>query len=216
VSACGRAFIVDPGTFVYTGDLASRHRFRSTAYHSTVEVDAQEQNTTNVSMPFVIGDEAKPTVLLWETGKEFDKVTAEHYGYKQLANPLVHRRTITFSKTDRCWLIDDEFIGQGEHEFLIRFHLDAGLDVTPSEGSIIARDRVSGASLVIRALTLEETPELQRQSTSYDYGQQVESTTACWTAVGRPAKLSWLIVPVCPGEVEVDRVVLCKNKFGTN
>jgi hypothetical protein len=214
VSACGRTFIVDPGTFVYTGDLASRHRFRSTAYHSTVEVDAQEQNTTNVNMPFVIGDEAKPTVILWETGKEFDKVIAEHYGYKRLPNPLTHRRTITFNKTDRCWLIDDEFIGQGEYEFLIRFHLDAGLDVTPSEGSIMARDPASGASLVIRSLMLEATPELQPQSTSYDYGHQIKSPTAYWKVLGRPSKISWLIVPVCAGEVEVDRVVLCKNRFG--
>ncbi|HSE32385.1 MAG TPA: alginate lyase family protein [Pyrinomonadaceae bacterium] len=216
VAACGRTFIADPGTFVYTGDLLSRHKFRSTAFHSTVEVDEEEQNTTNINMPFVIGNDAKPRVLFWETGKELDKVSAEHCGYKRLPNPLTHRRTICFNKTDRCWLIDDEFIGQGEHEFLIRFHLDAGLEVTPSKGGIMARDRVSGAGLVIRALTFEATPELQLQSVSYDYGHQTESTTACWTVVGRPSKMSWLIVPVCAGEVEVDRVMHCKNRFGTN
>ena len=198
VSACGRAFIVDPGTFVYTGDLASRHKFRSTAFHSTVEVDGHDQNTTNVNMPFVIGDEAKPRVLVWETGREFDKVSAEHYGYKRLPNPLTHRRTITFNKSDPCWLIDDEFIGDGEHDFSIRFHFDAGLEVTASEGSVIAHDRTSGVCLVVCALTLEATPELQIQSISYDYGHQMESTTACWNVAGRLSKLSWSIDPVSP------------------
>ena len=45
VSAGGRAFIVDPGTYVYSADLAKRHEFRSTAYHSTVQIDGKEQNT---------------------------------------------------------------------------------------------------------------------------------------------------------------------------
>ena len=198
VCAGGRVFIVDPGTFVYTGDLRSRHKFRSTAYHSTVEVDGQEQNTTNLNMPFVIGDEAQPKLLLWETGKQFDRVSAEHRGYQRLPNPLTHRRTIAFNKSDRCWLIDDEFIGEGEHEFSIRFHFDAALEVTASERSVVAHDRTSGAGLAIRALTLESTPELQIQSISDDYGHQMESTTACWNVAGRLSKVSWSIDPVSP------------------
>ncbi|HEV7375557.1 MAG TPA: alginate lyase family protein, partial [Pyrinomonadaceae bacterium] len=39
VSACGTSFITDPGTYVYSADLRERQLFRSTAYHSTVEVD---------------------------------------------------------------------------------------------------------------------------------------------------------------------------------
>ena len=41
VSAGGRAFIVDPGTYVYSADLQKRHEFRSTAYHSTVQIDGR-------------------------------------------------------------------------------------------------------------------------------------------------------------------------------
>ena len=67
VSAGGRAFIVDPGTYVYSADLAKRHEFRSTAYHSTVQIDGLEQNTIRVDTPFVIGNEAKPRVLEWKT-----------------------------------------------------------------------------------------------------------------------------------------------------
>jgi len=65
VSAGGTAFIVDPGTYFYTADLNARHLFRSTAYHSTVEIDGLEQNTTGQQTPFVIGDEARPRLLNW-------------------------------------------------------------------------------------------------------------------------------------------------------
>ncbi len=202
VAACGRTFIVDPGTFVYTGDLASRHEFRSTAYHSTVEVDGQEQNTTNINMPFVIGDEAQPRLLFWETGEEFVRVSAEHHGFARLPNPVTHRRTIIFNKSERCWLINDEFVGDGEHDFLIRFHFDAGLVVTTSENSVTARDTASGARLVIKAMTLNAAPEIEKQSTSYDYGNRRESMTACWKVTGKPAKLGWVLLPIRAGKVE--------------
>src|ERR1700694_3649303 len=72
VSACGTAFIVDPGSYVYTADLKQRHHFRSTAYHSTVEVDGLEQNTTEEQAPFIIGNEAEPRVISWDSGPESD------------------------------------------------------------------------------------------------------------------------------------------------
>ncbi len=70
VSACGRAFIVDPGTYVYTADLHERNLFRSTAYHSTVQIDDAEQRTMNEDKPFVIGAEAVARVLSWESTPE--------------------------------------------------------------------------------------------------------------------------------------------------
>src|SRR5829696_346428 len=121
VSAGGRAFIVDPGTYVYSADLVKRHEFRSTAYHSTVQIDGLEQNTTDLQTPFVIGNEARPRVLEWKTNDDFDKVVAEHYGYS-----VTHRRTVTFDKRERLWLIDDEFFGEGEHVYEARFHFAPG------------------------------------------------------------------------------------------
>jgi hypothetical protein len=55
IAAFGRAFIVDPGTYVYTADLQERHLFRCTAYHSTLTIDDEEQMSISEVTPFVIG-----------------------------------------------------------------------------------------------------------------------------------------------------------------
>ena len=214
VSACGRPFIVDPGTYAYTGNLPARHRFRSTAFHSTAEVDGQEQNTTDPNTPFVIGDEAQPKLLLWETNQDSDRVIAEHRGYARLRDPLIHRRAITFNKTEPSWLIDDEFISEGEHSISVRFHFVAGLEVTARNESVIAHDPASGSKLIVCAITLQTEPLLEVQATSRDYGESHPSTTACWKTNGKHLKVSWLIVPVCAGEFEGDRVKSCGASFG--
>lgn len=191
VCARGRAFIVDPGTYVYSANLQMRHAFRSTAYHSTVRIEGAEQNTIDVNTPFVIGNEAKPRVLEWQSNSEYDKVVAEHYGYKRLPSPLTHRRTVTFNKQECSWLIDDEFFGSGEHEFEVFFHFASELELLVRDAEIEARDRRQRVSLVVRSLSLAEAPELVNQHFSPNYGELVESVSACWRISGRPGKLSW-------------------------
>ena len=210
ISACGRAFIVDPGTYVYTADLHERHLFRSTSYHSTVQMDDVEQNTIRENAPFVIGAEARIRVLSWETTPEQDRIVAEHSGYQHLADPVKHRRAITFNKCDRLWLIEDEIIGAGEHELAARFHFDAGLEVSLfDKNSVMACDKQSGARLLVRSLDLDQPAELEAQFTSRHYGSKTESLSACWlTIVSGPAKLRWAIVPVRAGENQNERLRL--------
>ena len=105
VSAFGRPFIVDPGTYVYTSDLHQRHLFRSTAYHSTVQIDDAEQNQTNEQTPFVIGDEAHPQFLFANsTGVGLEILTAEHYGYRRLASAGRPIKESDFQQGGRYWL----------------------------------------------------------------------------------------------------------------
>jgi uncharacterized heparinase superfamily protein len=182
VSADGRAFIVDPGTYVYSADLAKRHEFRSTAYHSTVQIDSLEQNTIALNMPFVIGNEANPRVLEWQTGDDFDKVVGEHHGY-----PVTHRRTVTFDKRQRVWVIDDEFFGDGEHVYEARFHFAPGLDVRVNGSAVEA------AGLVVALLNLDVEPVLEDRPVSRDYGQMSDAVAACWRIEGRVSGLRWKI-----------------------
>ena len=193
ISARGRAFIVDPGTYVYTGDLQMRHAFRSTAYHSTVRIDSHEQNTTDVNTPFVIGNEAQPHVLEWQSNAEYDKVVAEHYGYRRLNSPVTHRRTVTFNKSECSWLIDDEFFGEGEHEFETWFHFNDGLQLEVSGEEIKATDKKQNVGLAVRSLSLNEPPSLEQQHVSRDYGELIDTVSARWRVSGRVSKLSWKI-----------------------
>jgi hypothetical protein len=202
--AAGRtAFIVDPGSYLYTANLGERHLFRSTAYHSSVEIDGVEQNNTDKATPFVIGNEAQPTVISWETNDDFDQVVAEHYGYRRLAQPVVHRRTVFFAKEKRFWRVQDELLGEGSHDVRFRFHLRPGLEATAgADGSVVVCDKITGARLLIECQKpdggrcFEAEPELESRFSSNDYGHKESSISVCWSArVTLPFSASFSLVP---------------------
>ncbi|HYY58801.1 MAG TPA: heparinase II/III-family protein, partial [Pyrinomonadaceae bacterium] len=210
VSACGSLFIVDPGTYAYRADYHGRHLFRSTAYHSTVEVDGAEQNTIDQEWLFFIGNEARPRALLWETTPERDIAVAEHYGYKRLSAPVLHRRSVRFDKRERYWTIEDSLMGEGEHVFRFHFHIADRIETSIRADAIVcACDRISGARLLICALDRFGQPSLEPRFTSRDYGARSASLSACWSVrSGAPLVARWAIVPVCRDEDETARLEL--------
>jgi hypothetical protein len=98
-----------------------------------------------------------------------DKVVAEHSGYARLRAPVVHRRTIVFDKVEGSWLIEDEFPGEGEHDYEVRFHFAPELDVKLSESAVTATDGL--AALTVSALDAAAL-SLEVQATSCDYGEK--------------------------------------------
>ena len=210
VSACGTSFIVDPGTYVYSADLQERQLFRSVAYHSTVEVDGAEQNSTDPLLPFVMGDEAHPRVLRWETGDERDIIIAAHNGYKRLAEGVTHARKVQFEKRERLWIVEDSFSGTGEHVFRFRFHFVPDLETSVrAQGMVRACDKMTGAQLFVAALDLDVAPEFEPRFMSRDYGAKSASISVCWTVrAATPCKFRWAIVPVCAREDESQRLSL--------
>ncbi|MFL6229907.1 MAG: alginate lyase family protein [Pyrinomonadaceae bacterium] len=212
VSVCGANFVVDPGTYVYTADLRARQLFRSTAYHSTVEVDGAEQNTTDERAPFRIGDEARPRLLSFSKGAELDEVAAEHYGYTRLTDPVTHARSVTLDRRRRLFLIEDSFAGRGAHTFRFRFHAGRGIDARVREGCAELYDGASGARLVVAPLNVETTPTVEARHTSRDYGERVPSQSLCWTVhAAAPLKVTWALVPICANDDEGTRLNLIEQ-----
>jgi hypothetical protein len=224
VSACGVQFIIDPGTYLYTANLDERHVFRSTAYHSTVQVDGSEQNAIDKMMPFIMGNEARPQVLTWESNREMDLLVAEHHGYQKLPQPVLHRRSIRFDKRRRFWLIEDELTGAGTHEFSFRFHFAPGLETDiRGDGIVAAYDKISGARLLVvcqkpdREGGLPEIrePKLEPRFSSNDYGAKDSSISACWTLkTATPLRAQFALIPVARDEDEQRRQTIASEPPG--
>jgi hypothetical protein len=238
VSACGVSFLADPGTYVYTSDTRARQLFRSTGYHSTVEVDGAEQNTTFEDAPFFIGDEARPRLLSFASGDERDIASAEHHGYERLpAGPVTHRRAVMFDKRERYWLVEDSLTGAGSHDFRFIFHAaprrevrilnGPGAEIRDNssvgirdisaveihEGSAVEIvDGATGARLVVASLEGSDALEgvtLEARRSSREYGSKVETVAAVWTLrASAPACARWLLLPVCAGEDTAARLEL--------
>ncbi|MDT7605055.1 MAG: hypothetical protein QOF61_3052 [Acidobacteriota bacterium] len=207
VSACGSNFIADPGTYVYTADLRARHEFRSTAYHSTVEVDGAEQNTTDERTPFRIGDEARPRALSFTTSDERDTVAAAHYGYERLTDPIAHARSVTLDRRRRVWIVEDAFTGAGAHTFRFSFHAGRGIKARVREEFAELYDSANGARLIIATRDIEAQPTIEARWTSRDYGERVPSQSLCWTvSADAPLKVAWALVPVCAKDDEGARL----------
>ena len=194
VSAFGRSFLADPGTYVYGADRAARHRFRSTRYHSTVQIDEEEQNSTDIASPFVIGNESHPLVVRWDTNEKMDTIVAEHHGYRRLRNPVVHRRTVIFHKEERTWILSDEFFCDGDHQFDALFHFSPGLKVKVDAARVIASDNEK--ALEIASLNDLRSIKLLEIESSVDYGQKSPSIAACWSFRGKAGKFDWRITPI--------------------
>ena len=215
VSACGASFIKDPGTYVYTSDPRARREFRSTAYHSTVEVDGFEQNTTPESAPFFNGDEARPRLLSFDTTDEIDAASAEHHGYERLpAGAVTHRREVEFDKVGRCWLIRDTLTGEGTHDFRFVFHAAPGRVVRVEGPSVEILDDASGARLFVASLEELENVTVEPRWSSRDYGSKQRSAAAVWKIrAAAPLYARWLLVPLRAGEDARARLELVRQEF---
>jgi hypothetical protein len=140
----GRPWIVDPGTYTYTGDLDAYNWFRSTAAHNTLVVDGEEQACFDPHEPFLLAPDAQPIVRRWESTPDYDLLDAEHTGYHRLPDPVTHRRQILFDKQSGLWLVRD----------IVRldwyFHF-APLSVTTNETkpSAVRATASDGASLLL-------------------------------------------------------------------
>ncbi len=210
VSACGVSFLADPGTYVYTGDTRARHEFRSTAYHSTVEVDGAEQNTISEGAPFIIGDEARPRVLAFFSQGWSAAATAEHRGYERLtAGPVTHRRTVTLDKRRRFWLVQDSLEGAGTHDFRFVFHAAPGREVSVRGRAVRILDSATGSALWVAPVGEVGDISVEPRWSSRDYGSKHESAAAVWSLRAEaPLRALWYLFPVCAGESAVERTQL--------
>jgi hypothetical protein len=99
--------------------------------HSTVEVDGQEQNRFVDGSLFALCNDAS---VIIEDEKKGSEITAVHKGYQRLSDPVLHRRKIKNEKSH--WIIEDEIIGESEHQLTWSFVCAPGVSLAKSGSTI--------------------------------------------------------------------------------
>jgi uncharacterized heparinase superfamily protein len=89
-----RPLLIDTGTGCYTVSPDTRDRFRSTALHNTLTLDARSQSIPRG--PFHWRHVANGAARRWHTTRRFDYFSGTHDGYQ----PLVHARHILMMHGD--------------------------------------------------------------------------------------------------------------------
>jgi hypothetical protein len=140
----GRPLIVDPGSYVYTSDLAARNLFRGTGYHNTLMIDGVEQNETNPEWIFRLFEKATPETLEYLATNESVVYRGRHVGYTRLEHPVVHERRFKLMRETGALLIEDRLEGTGAHKLSWHFHLSPGIEATVEAGAVRLLQKETG------------------------------------------------------------------------
>jgi uncharacterized heparinase superfamily protein len=138
--------LVDTGTSTYEPGPVRRHE-RSTAAHSTVQVDGAD--STEVWGVFRAGRRARVSGLAAHADAARITGEAVHDGFRGLrGRPLHHRR---WSLTSDGLRVEDTVTGQGRHEIVIRWHLAAGSTVRVTDGTAFVTSPAGAFAVTVAA-----------------------------------------------------------------
>lgn len=115
----GRPILLDPGTYQYPSGRW-RDYFRSTAAHSTVTID--DENQSLFAGPFRVAHVASARLLSVHTKDGRLEAEGEHDGYMRLKDPVHHKRRVRVHG-ENLVTIEDRLEGNAEHQIGLHFHL---------------------------------------------------------------------------------------------
>jgi hypothetical protein len=132
----GKALLIDPGTFAYHTERAWRRYFRGTSAHNTVMIDGEDQSLD--AGAFLWLQHAEATVDEFDCSSDLQVLIAHHGGYRRLADPLLHRRTLRYDTSGETLAISDELLCAREHTAEIFWHFAPECQVVTADGRVLA------------------------------------------------------------------------------
>ena len=191
----GASWLVDPGTFTYTGDERLRDYFRMTEAHTTVTVDEQPQSLG--AGPFSWKHVARSTPREFIAEHGFCYFEGSHDGYERLNDPVTHSRSIMFVKEEyratreqqmalpSYVIVRDAFKASEQHRYAARFHFSEGCSAI-ANGSGIKANRARGEGLDIFSFAQTEAwTRVEKGWVSRTYGQRQPAPVAVIEAEGK-------------------------------
>jgi hypothetical protein len=144
ISMAGERWLVGAGTYCYVCDSSARNGFRGTGAHNTLRVDQEDQAI--VDGPFAWRCLPDVRCERWVAGETFSVFTGSHDGYKRLADPVVHRRSV-FHLHGNFWLVRDTIEGSSAHELEVFWHFASNLQVKQISSGFVASSQDAAAEM---------------------------------------------------------------------
>lgn len=133
----GITYIIDPGTYVYSGEPLLRNLLRSTKYHNTLLINGEEQNDFSEVDLFTLHKKSEPRVLVWKADHLKDIFVGEIGFFLNKKLSVKHIREIIFNKREKNWHIKDSVYGKGQIGFIWNFHLNVGIEIEKKDNKLI-------------------------------------------------------------------------------
>ncbi|HJZ68626.1 MAG TPA: heparinase II/III family protein, partial [Blastocatellia bacterium] len=139
----------------------------------------------------------RPRVNSWESTRERDVLDAEHYAYQRLAEPVTHRRIVTFNKSEGYWTVEDIFTGQAQHQFEFFFNFDAGLDVALDGRNCATASDASVTLTIVPVSDHKLEAHIEERWVSPAYGTRLNSSAIIYSLAAEvPLKVTFELRPV--------------------
>jgi hypothetical protein len=186
----GSPLFVDPGMPAYTGDVATRNRYRSTFAHNTAVVDGAEQGTLVPEQIWRLGREAHVLDIKEVRTPGEDQFAARHRGFERLTPPVRYHRQLTLNCAQKVFYGQDTFEGSGFHRIQLFFHLAPGISCHEVPGGLELR---SGSSVWLFAAEGGRISAREGE-VSPSYGVRIPAVVIEITAeVSLPATVSYRV-----------------------
>lgn len=189
----GRPLITDSGCYIYTASFQWRNRFRSTAFHNTVQVDGQEINRfASQQALWTLCCDAFPDRFSWEADDSRQVFEAGHTGYRRLPDAVTVRRRFELASKAPELIIEDRLQGQACHDLEFFFHGAAGAQAVQEGDRAVAFAWACGRLRLEGESSAPMKWEHRQGWFSPSYG--VKLPRPVWVAVSRtglPASFTW-------------------------
>ncbi len=124
----GVPLIIDPGSYIYTGDMDARNAFRSARAHNVVVVDDQEPATFFPRHMWRLGNESQPFDISFRRTKDEFALSARHDGYTRLEDPVRLQRVFTYHSDEERFTVTDHIECLARHDVERILHFPPGLE----------------------------------------------------------------------------------------
>jgi hypothetical protein len=186
--------LTDCGAYLYTASREWRNRFRSTAFHNTVQVDDHELNRfISPDALWTLRNDAIPASAALCRGERVDLFRGSHTGYLRLASPVSHIREFHLSKEAPRLLVRDALDLRGTHRVTWRFHLDPAVTATAHGDDLQLTADGHDVWLLPDPIAAGFALSLDEGWVSPSYGVKVPTTVITWTVTAsEPVSVSYL------------------------